>query len=159
MYRIEPLPLLTGLPPTLHPYIQRPRLGAVDADRGLIVRHISNYRDFRKSGWLFQHHDAMVPFDVSHKNLPEDGVTVKEQTLVTFGTSDQVAAATRIFRYSFSDAEQERDWATLAAEGVLVSAAYSLRHRRVKPRVRILALDRTWTIEDFGYNKEDFRDV
>jgi hypothetical protein len=38
MYRIEPLPPITGLPPQLHTYDEPPRLGAVDADRNLVVR-------------------------------------------------------------------------------------------------------------------------
>lgn len=100
----------------------------------------------------------MVPLDLRTEEHTENGAVVREMTLVSFGTSEKVAQRLGIARYSFSNAEQEREWALLAAEGALMDVTHRIRSLNLNQTARMLAFGRTWTIEEFGYTEEDFRD-
>jgi hypothetical protein len=149
MYRIEHLPALQAAPIGMWSMHAR---GAIDEERGLIVRHIGRYRETECTAWLLQHGDALVPFDVGERFTSEGGRPTLVLTLQTFGSSSKVAQRTGIGAYTFEGAEQKSEWELLAAEGVLVTEAFRARTRDQSLRIEVSG--RNLTIEGLGYSEE-----
>jgi hypothetical protein len=149
MYRIEHLPALRAAPIGMRSMHAR---GAIDEERGLIVRHIGRYRETECTAWLLQRGDALVPFDVGERFTSEGGRSTVVLNLESFGFSTVVAQRVGILRYAFSSQEQEEEWATFAVEGVVVDWRHQFTPEQLS--LRMEALGRSWTNQDFGYAEE-----
>jgi len=155
VYRIEPLP---PLPATPHPIYGTGDTTALDPDRALILWRVGAPRSLELPGlevWLLDNDGALVPFEIVERHVDEENRVITELTLGSFGSSPDVLLRTGVLEYKFASAQQAHDWALLAVEGLLVYYADLLPE--ANHAVRVIAFDRTWTIDDFGYNEGDFR--
>ena len=123
------------------------------------LRYISSYRDSISYGWMFQAGAALVPFDFASQLVSEGAGATDLLTFDSFGSSGVVGGKTGVAPYDFASDEQRREWTLLAVEGLLVAKTYTARRLRLDSALRMEALGRSWTIEDFGYDEGEITNV
>lgn len=152
MFRIAPLP---PLPPTPKTPVLTMTTGAVDADRGLVVRRIAGSRDHTLSGWLLESVDALVPFDVREHFRDGDHGLLAEYTITSLGFSRIVDSEVGVRIYTFATVEHQRAWMALAAEGVLTAKVAHHATSKVPKQVRVIADGSTYESTELNSDQGD----
>jgi hypothetical protein len=147
MFRAAPLP---PFPPTPKTPILTMTTGAVDEERGLVVRRIAGSRDHTLSGWLLECGDALVPFDVREHYRNGDNGVIVEYTIAGIGFSTIVRDRTGVNGYTFATADQRREWTRYAAEGLLVAKGAFHAPSSIPKTVRAIADGKTYESPDLA---------